>query len=128
MKVGDWTNYNSTIADVTGGRDNDLSREFALGYTFAQLMWAIGISPQDMTVVGQLLCEKIIASESVGYTSLASLKEAGAFTDQKSIVMATYMLCRFANFASIRIQIGGIANPAPNKRWFLSKYCIKALI
>jgi len=128
LKVGAWTNLNIWIADVTGGQYNELSLQFILGYTFAPLMWAIGISPQDMTLVGQLLGEKLIASEFVGYTSLASLKETGAFTDQKSVVMATYMLCGFANFASIGIQIGGIGGLAPNKRWFLSKYGIKALI
>jgi len=128
LKIGDWTNLNTTIAEITGGQYNELSLQFILGYTFAPLMWAIGISSQDMTLVGQLLGEKLIASEFVGYTSLAAFKESGAFTDQKSVVMATYMLCGFANFASIGIQIGGIGGLAPNKRWFLSKYGMKALI
>jgi CNT family concentrative nucleoside transporter len=128
MKVGVWTNLNSTIAEITNGQYNELSLQFILGYTFAPLMWAIGISPSDMTLVGQLLGEKLIASEFVGYTSLASFKESGAFADQKSVVMATYMLCGFANFASIGIQIGGIGGLAPNKRWFLSKYGMKALL
>ncbi len=128
LKFGVWTNINSSIAGVTDGQYDKLSLQFILGYTFAPLMWAIGVSPQDMTLVGQLLGEKLIASEFVGYTSLASFKEAGAFAEQKSAIMATYMLCGFANFASIGIQIGGIGGLAPNKRWFLSKYGIKALI
>ncbi len=128
LKIGAWTNLNETIAAVTSGQYHELSLQFILGYTFAPLMWAIGVSPQDMTLVGQLLGEKLIASEFVGYTSLATLKETGAFADPKSIVMATYLLCGFANFASIGIQIGGIGGLAPNKRWFLSKYGIKALI
>jgi CNT family concentrative nucleoside transporter len=128
LKIGIWTNLNGTIAEITNGQYNELSLQFILGYTFAPLMWAIGVSPHDMTLIGQLLGEKLIASEFVGYTSLASMKEAGSFTDQKSVVMATYMLCGFANFASIGIQIGGIGGLAPNKRWFLSKYGIKALI
>jgi CNT family concentrative nucleoside transporter len=128
LKIGVWTNLNSTIAEITNGQYHELSLQFILGYTFAPLMWAIGISPADMTLVGQLLGEKLIASEFVGYTSLATFKEAHAFADQKSVVMATYMLCGFANFASIGIQIGGIGGLAPNKRWFLSKYGIKALI
>lgn len=128
LKIGVWTNLNVSIAALTSGQYSELSMEFILGYTFAPLMWIIGVGPQDITLVGQLLGEKLIASEFVGYTSLASMKETGLFTDQKSVIMATYMLCGFANFASIGIQIGGIGGLAPNKRWFLSKYGMKALI
>ncbi|MCD4735041.1 MAG: Na+ dependent nucleoside transporter, partial [Bacteroidales bacterium] len=59
---------------------------------------------------------------------LAELKEAGAFSDPKSIIMATYMLCGFANFASIGIQIGGIGSLAPNQRVLLSRFGMKALL
>jgi CNT family concentrative nucleoside transporter len=128
LKIGLWTNLNVSIAALTGGQYSELSMEFILGYTFAPLMWIIGVGSQDITLVGQLLGEKLIASEFVGYTSLASMKESGLFSDQKSVIMATYMLCGFANFASIGIQIGGIGGLAPNKRWFLSKYGMKALI
>jgi len=79
-------------------------------------------------LVGQLLGEKIIASEFVGYTSLAEFKSTGALSNSKSIIMATYMLCGFANFASIGIQIGGIGGLAPNKRAFLSKFGFRALL
>ncbi|MCF8365530.1 MAG: Na+ dependent nucleoside transporter [Bacteroidales bacterium] len=128
MKVGVWTNLNQSIAELTGGQYDELSMQFILGYTFAPLMWVIGVGTQDITLVGQLLGEKLIASEFVGYTSLAEMKELGIFTQQKSVIMATYMLCGFANFASIGIQIGGIGGLAPNKRWFLSKYGMKALL
>jgi len=74
------------------------------------------------------LGEKVIMTEFIGYVSLAELKEAGAFVSGKSIIMATYILCGFANFASIGIQIGGIGSLAPNQRVQLSKYGIKALI
>ncbi|MFW5705690.1 MAG: NupC/NupG family nucleoside CNT transporter [Bacteroidota bacterium] len=128
LKVGVWTDINASIAGITNGQYTELSLEFILGYTFAPLMWMIGVNAQDITLLGQLLGEKLIASEFVGYTSLASLKEMNVFSDQKSVIMATYMLCGFANFASIGIQIGGIGGLAPNKRWFLSKYGMKALI
>jgi concentrative nucleoside transporter, CNT family len=128
LKVGAWTSLNQVIFEMTGGQYGELSMEFILGYTFAPLMWVIGVGVQDITIVGQLLGEKLIASEFVGYTSLAGLKSAGAFAEQKSIIMATYMLCGFANFASIGIQIGGIGGLAPNKKWFLSKYGMKALL
>ncbi|MBE0637474.1 MAG: Na+ dependent nucleoside transporter [Bacteroidales bacterium] len=128
MKLGGWTSMNELVSSWTSGQYSSISLEFILGYTFAPLMWAIGVNVQDITLVGQLLGEKLIASEFVGYTSLAGMKEAGIFAHQKSVIMATYMLCGFANFASIGIQIGGIGGLAPNKRWFLSKYGMKALI
>jgi CNT family concentrative nucleoside transporter len=67
-------------------------------------------------------------TEFIGYVSLAELKAVGAFTQEKSIIMATYMLCGFANFASIGIQIGGIGSLAPNKRVLLSRYGLRALL
>lgn len=127
-KIGLWTHLNPIIADFTNGQYDSLSLEFILGYAFAPLMWLIGVSAEDITFVGRLLGEKIIMSEFIGYMSLAELKSSGVFSDQKSIIMATYMLCGFANFASIGIQIGGIGSLAPNQRTQLSKFGIKALI
>jgi concentrative nucleoside transporter, CNT family len=67
-------------------------------------------------------------NEFVAYVSLGEMKMAGDFVEQKSIIIATYILCGFANFASIGIQIGGIGALAPNKRAELSKLGILALI
>ncbi len=128
IKFGDVTSLNDWIRSASGGTYTKLSLEVILGYTFAPLMWLIGVAPADIALVGQLLGEKIIASEFVGYTSLASLKSADAFTEKKSIIMATYMLCGFANFASIGIQIGGIGSLAPSQRKVLSEFGLKALI
>lgn len=132
-KVGAWVNLNEVIANATKGQYDNLSLEFILGYLFSPLMWIIGVCKEDMALVGRLLGEKLIASEFVGYTSLANLKTTGiavygSFTEYKSIIMATYMLCGFANFASIGIQIGGIGGLAPNKRGFLSKQGMRALL
>ncbi len=127
-KIGDWTSLNQTIAEITNGQYSKFNLEFILGYTMAPLMWLIGVPSNDIAQVGQLLGEKIIASEFVGYTSLAHMKAQHLLVHSKSIIMATYMLCGFANFASIGIQIGGIGGLAPKKRSFLSKYGIRALI
>ena len=127
-KVGDWTALNNLIVDLTNGQYDKFNLEFILGYTLAPLMWLIGVPSQDITQVGQLLGEKIIASEFVGYSSLANMKETGLLANGKSIIMATYMLCGFANFASIGIQIGGIGSLAPNQRGFLSKFGFRALL
>jgi len=127
LKTGDWTNLNDIITAKTNGQFNELSLQFVLGYLFAPVMWLIGVSGDDMILMGRLLGEKIIMTEFVGYISLADLKAVGALST-KSIIMATYMLCGFANFASIGIQIGGIGSLAPNQRVLLSKFGMRALL
>lgn len=126
IKVGDWTSLNEAIASVTDGQYNKLSLEFILGYAFAPLMWILGVCKEDMTFVGRVLGEKIILTEFIGYVSLSDLK--ATFAEKKSAIMATYMLCGFANFASIGIQIGGIGALAPGKRVLLSQLGMKALL
>ncbi len=127
-RLGDLANLNPIIAEATDGRYESLSLQFILGYTFAPIMWLIGVSLPDITLVGRLLGEKVIMTEFIGYVSLAELKEANAFADPKSIIMATYLLCGFANFASIGIQIGGIGSLAPTKRVLLSQFGLRALL
>ncbi|WP_040281258.1 nucleoside transporter C-terminal domain-containing protein [Psychroserpens damuponensis] len=124
-----FTSLNEIIAANTPY--DSLSLEFILGYVFAPLMWLIGVATEDMALMGQLLGIKLAASEFIGYIQLADLKNAANATHlkyEKSIIMATYMLCGFANFASIGIQIGGIGSLAPGQRKQLSKFGMKALI
>lgn len=127
--VGDVTTLNGVIASNTPYQT--LSLEFMLGYIFAPLMWLIGVASEDATLMGQLLGIKLAASEFVGYIQLAELKNpenALHLANEKSIIMATYMLCGFANFASIGIQIGGIGFLAPGQRKTLSEFGLKALL
>jgi len=127
--IGNVTSLNGIIAANTPYEA--LSLELILGYIFAPLMWLIGVATEDMALMGQLLGIKLAASEFIGYIQLADLKNAANATHlkyEKSIIMATYMLCGFANFASIGIQIGGIGSLAPGQRTQLSKFGIKALI
>jgi concentrative nucleoside transporter, CNT family len=128
LKVGDWTNLNDVIASATNGNYNELSLQYILGLVFAPLMWLLGVASQDIDLVGRVLGEKIIMTEFIGYISLADLKAAHAFANPKSAIIATYILCGFANFASIGIQIGGIGALAPGKRVLLSQFGLKALI
>ncbi|WP_412983793.1 NupC/NupG family nucleoside CNT transporter [Pontimicrobium sp. IMCC45349] len=127
--IGDVTTLNDWVASNTVYKE--FSLEFILGYAFAPLMWLIGVAGEDMALMGQLLGIKLAASEFIGYIQLAELKDvanATHLTYNKSIIMATYMLCGFANFASIGIQIGGIGSLAPGQRKTLSEFGMKALI
>ncbi|MGK0412193.1 MAG: CNT family concentrative nucleoside transporter [Polaribacter sp.] len=127
--VGDITTLNSWMAANTSYEA--FSLEAILGYIFAPLMWLIGVASEDIALMGQLLGIKLAASEFVGYIQLAELKNVASATHltfNKSIIMATYMLCGFANFASIGIQIGGIGSIAPGQRKTLSEFGMKALL
>ncbi len=127
--VGDITNLNDWMAANTPYQKFTL--EAILGTIFAPLMWLIGVATEDIMLMGQLLGVKLAASEFVGYIQLAELKNVANITHltyNKSVIMATYMLCGFANFASIGIQIGGIGSLAPGQRKTLSEFGIKALI
>lgn len=127
--IGDFGGLNEWVQSNTPYQE--FSLEFILGYAFAPLMWLIGIAKEDMALMGQLLGIKLAASEFVGYIQLADLKDPLALVHlkyEKSIIMATYMLCGFANFASIGIQVGGIGSLAPGQRKTLSELGMKALI
>ena len=128
-KVGSISNLNLWINSNTPYQY--LSIEFILGYLFSPLMWIIGVAKEDMALMGQLLGIKLAASEFIGYMQLAELKDVTNIIHlqyDKSIIMATYMLCGFANFASIGIQIGGIGSLAPGQRKNLSKFGLLAVI
>jgi len=127
--VGDITSLNDWM--VTNTPYQKFSIEAILGTIFSPLMWLIGVATEDIMLMGQLLGIKLAASEFVGYIQLAELKDVANLTHltySKSVIMATYMLCGFANFASIGIQIGGIGSLAPGQRKTLSEFGIKALI
>ncbi len=127
--IGDVTTINSWIA--ANSSYDQLSLEAILGTVFSPLMWLIGVANEDISLMGQLLGIKLAASEFIGYIQLAELKDVVNGTHlayNKSVIMATYMLCGFANFASIGIQIGGIGSLAPNQRKTLSEFGLKAVL
>lgn len=127
--VGDLSGLNAIIQSKT--IYNELSLEAVMGIVFSPLMWLIGVATADIVPMGQLLGIKLSVNEFIAYMQLADFKVAGAevvLNYEKSLIMATYMLCGFANFSSIGIQIGGIGALAPNQRKNLAKFGIKALI
>ena len=126
--IGANTSLNKSITNLTNGQYDGLTLEFLLGYILAPITWLMGVCKEDMVLVGQLLGEKTILNEFVAYISLSELKDSGKFFEEKSIIISTYILCGFANFLSIGIQIGGIGSLAPNRTSDLSKLGILALI
>jgi CNT family concentrative nucleoside transporter len=126
--IGSWTGLNAWATEVTNGRYDSFSLQFIMGALLSPIAWILGVPPADLMLVGQLLGEKTILNEFYAYVSLTEMKNAGLFTSERSIILSTYMLCGFANIASIGIQIGGIGVLAPSRRKDLSELSIKALI
>ena len=127
--IGELFNFNGLISESTSF--NQFSIEFVLGYLFAPMMWLIGVTYQECAIMGQLLGVKIVSSEFVAFIQLADLKNINnsiELLSKKSITMATFMLCGFANLTSIGIQIGGIGVLAPAQRKNLSEMGFKAMI
>jgi CNT family concentrative nucleoside transporter len=129
FQFGDFTGINSIIN--TNTIYESLSLEAIMGIIFSPLMWLIGVASADIMPMGQLLGIKLSINEFIAYMQLAELENpisSVKLTYEKSVIMATYMLCGFANFSSIGIQIGGIGSLAPNQRKNLANFGIKALI
>lgn len=123
--VGRIGGLNEWIASNTAY--DQLSFQFLLGYAGYPIVWMMGFESNDCVFVGELLGQKTVINEYIAYNRLAEMKRDGLLSE-KSIVMATYMLCGFANFASIGIQIGGIGALVPSRKGLLSQLGVKALI
>ena len=124
-RVGDW---NENIKAATDNRFKGFSFTYLLGIIFAPFAWLLGTPSQDIVLVGQLLGQKTVLNEFIAYGELNKFREAGITLHPKSMLIATYALCGFANFASIGIQIGGISALAPGQRLALTELGIKSLI
>jgi CNT family concentrative nucleoside transporter len=126
--VGAPTGLNDWVVGFTDGRFQGFDFTFILGVLFAPFAWVLGTPSQDVFLIGQLLGQKIILNEFFAYAELNAIREAGTNMHPKSVIIATYALCGFANFASIGIQIGGISAIAPGQRKNLTELGMKALI
>jgi CNT family concentrative nucleoside transporter len=117
------------ISDLTGLSQvigSQLTIEMLLGWLIAPVAWVVGVPWQDATNMGSLLGTKIVLNEFVAYLKLAE-EVAAANIGPKTIAMATFALCGFANFSSIAIQIGGIGGLAPSRKSDLAKFGLKAV-
>jgi len=124
--IGEGTGLNEIIASNTPYKDG-LSFQFILGYIGAPIVWLIGVDGADIVSVGELLGQKTVLNEFIAYPSLGEMNKAGIISE-KSVIISTYMLCGFANFASIGIQIGGIGSLVPSRKGLLSSLGMKALL
>ncbi|HMP30093.1 MAG TPA: nucleoside transporter C-terminal domain-containing protein [Saprospiraceae bacterium] len=125
---GSWTGLNEWVMDYTNGSFQQFDFTFLLGLLFSPIAWVLGTPVEDLLTIGQLLGKKTVINEFVAYSELDQYRTSGFAINPKSILIATYALCGFSNFASIGIQIGGISALAPNQRKNLTELGIKALI
>lgn len=126
--VGKIGGLNEWVVQTTDGRFEGFSFTYLLGMLFAPIAWILGTPSGDILLVGQLLGQKTVINEFFAYAELNNLREAGQSLNPRSLLIATYALCGFANFASIGIQIGGIGAIAPGQRKTLTELGIYALI
>lgn len=125
--------WNQRIAAATNGRFPGFSFTYLLALLFAPVAWVIGVSGQDVTIIGQLLGLKTVINEFVAYDVFQGILKSAAAGETtgltpKSTLIAAYALCGFANFASIGIQIGGIGAIAPGQRRTLTELGMLALL
>ena len=100
-----------------------------LGWLNAPFAWLMGIPWSDCTIVGQVLGKRIVLNEFVGYLDLSAYVAAHpGQVSERSITLASYALCGFANFSSIAIQIGGIGALAPERRHDLARIGLKSMV
>ena len=118
---------NAILGGVAGLFGKTTSLEMILGVVLSPIGWAIGVPTVDVTAFGSFLGTKVIANEFVAYTQLADAVGAGTL-QPKTIIMATFALCGFANLSSIGIQIGGIGPLAPERTGEIAALGVRAVL
>ncbi len=114
--IGEYSGLNTLLSNLTDGKYTTISFELILGVICTPLAWLMGVPNADILSFGGLVGTKLVLNEFVAYSDLSMMKAAGEIVNAKTIVMATFALCGFANLSSIGIQIGGLSVLAPNHR------------
>jgi concentrative nucleoside transporter, CNT family len=125
--IGHYTGLNELIQQSTNGTFKAFSLQYILGQVFRIFAFAIGVNWEESLAIGSLLGEKMVINEFIAYFDLGTMKAAGTLSD-KSVLIATYALCGFANFSSIAIQIGGTGGMAPTRQADISRLGMRAMI
>jgi CNT family concentrative nucleoside transporter len=126
--IGEWLHLNQLAEKWTDGAYASFDLNFLFGLIFAPVAWLIGVDMGSLMPVGQLLGQKLILSEFVAYGTLSQMQDSGLLSDQRAIIIVSYALCGFANFASIGIQIGGISVLAPGQRTNLTELALRSVL
>ncbi len=98
-----------------------------LGSALAPLAWLMGVPWHDAGLVGGLLGIKTVLNEFIAYRDLAGYIESGALST-RSVVIASYALCGFANFGSLAILLGGLGGLAPSRRPEVAQLGMRAIL
>ena len=126
--LGSWTGLNELVATWSGGRYSEFNLQSIFGLLLGPFTWLLGVPWAEAPLVGQLLGEKTILNEFYAYVTMGQMIEGGSLVSVRAQTLAVYVLCGFANFASIGIQIGGIGSLAPERRKDLSELGFKAVL
>ena len=102
-----------------------LSLQQIFGWVFAPVAWSLGVPWRDAGTIGNLLGTRMVLNEFIAFAELGRIKET---LDPRSVTIATFALCGFANFSSIGIQIGGIGALVPARRHDLARLGIRAMV
>jgi CNT family concentrative nucleoside transporter len=126
--LGTWTGLNDLVASWSGGRYTEFNLQAIFGMLLGPFTWLLGVPWAEAPLVGQLLGEKTVLNEFYAYVTMGKMMEGGILVSERAQTLAVYVLCGFANFASIGIQIGGIGTLAPERRKDLSELGFKAVL
>ncbi len=126
--LGSWTGLNDLVASWSGGRYTEFNLQAIFGMLLGPFTWLLGVPWTEAPLVGQLLGEKTVLNEFYAYVTMGKMMEGGLLVSERAQTLAVYVLCGFANFASIGIQIGGIGTLAPERRKDLSELGFKAVL
>lgn len=99
----------------------------ALGVLCAPVAWLIGIPWHEAPIVGNLIGTRAVLNEFIAYTNLGQLAKSGQVST-RTLAIATFALCGFANLGSVGMQIGGIGALIPHRRSELAKLGLRAML
>jgi CNT family concentrative nucleoside transporter len=114
---------------AAGGKVHEpLSLKMLLAWVFKPVSFIMGVPWQDSQVAGELLGERLVATEVPAYYHLAEAIRAGTFVHPRSQVLIAYALCGFSHVASLAIFVGGITALVPERRKDLAGVGPRALL
>lgn len=124
VSLGQTISFSSWAPTLTG-QPMELSLAWIMSWIFSPVSFFMGIPWEDLGAISAILGKKTVFNEFVAYLDLA---KNGQSLNQRSMIIASYALCGFANFSSIAIQIGGIGSLVPERKKQLAHLGLKAVL